>query len=232
MRSSHKPQIAAEIICVIATVLSVKWLADQMELLGAGSIAMWSGIVVATLLMRRHGTGWRELGWGLPRGRRQWASAIAFALLAVVAVIVFMVFVLDPLTTRLGLETPSDAPDRWAFFLGRPLVFLTYLVVVVWIGAALGEELLMRGFVLNRLADMFGRDKAGWTLAMLVHAVIFGSLHAYQGLPGMLGTGVVALIFALVYMLAKRRLFPLVLGHGLINTISLTAYYLSDGTIT
>ena len=232
MSSSHIPKIAAEIICVIATVLSVKWLADQLELLGAGSIAMWSGIVVATLFMRRNGTGWREQGWGLPRGRRQWASAMAFAVLSVVAVIVFMVFVLDPITTRLGLETPADAPDRWTFFLGRPLVFLTYLVVVVWIGAALGEELLMRGFVLNRLADMFGRNKAGWALAILVHAVIFGSLHAYQGLPGMIGTGVVALIFAFVYLLAKRRLFPLVLGHGLINTISLTAYYLSDGTIT
>lgn len=32
-------------------------------------------------------------------------------------------------------------------------------------------------------------------MALVVHAVIFGSLHAYQGLPGMIGTGVVALIF-------------------------------------
>ena len=56
----------------------------------------------------------------------------------------------------------------------------------------------MRGFVLNRLADMFGRGKAGWAVAMLVHAAIFGFLHAYQGLPGIIGTGVVALIFAAI----------------------------------
>jgi len=41
-----------------------------------------------------------------------------------------------------------------------------------------------------------------------------------------------ALIFGIIYFVGKRRLLPVVLGHGLINTISLTAYYVSDGAIT
>ena len=41
-----------------------------------------------------------------------------------------------------------------------------------------------------------------------------------------------ALIFASIYLLGKRRLLPVIIGHGIINTISLTAYYLSDGKIT
>jgi len=116
--------------------------------------------------------------------------------------------------------------------LGRPWLFFAYLVGVVWIGAALGEELLMRGFVLNRLADLFGHSRIGWALAVIVHAIFFGLLHVYQGVPGIVGSGVAALIFASIYLLGKRRLLPVIIGHGIINTISLTAYYLSDGKIT
>jgi len=111
-------------------------------------------------------------------------------------------------------------------------LFVAYLVGVVWVGAAMGEELLMRGFVLNRLADLFGQGRLGWVLAMVVHAIFFGLLHIYQGVPGMVGTGVVALIFGSIYLLGKRQLMPVIIGHGLINTISLTAYYLSDGKIS
>ena len=57
-------------------------------------------------------------------------------------------------------------------------------------------------------------------------------LHIYQGVPGMVGAGVVAIIFGSIYLLGKRKLAPVIIGHGLINTISLTAYYLSDGKMT
>ena len=58
--------------------------------------------------------------------------------------------------------------------------------IAMWCGLAhgLGEELLMRGFVLNRLADVFGRSRMGWSVAVLIHAMFFGLLHVYQGVPG------------------------------------------------
>lgn len=222
----------AEIAIVFAVILTVKWFADNVRLTGAGSVAMWCGIIVATLFMRRDGITWRSLGLVLPNRFREWASTLGLALLAVVSVIFFMIFILEPVTTYFDWVTPPEAPDRWAFLLGKPYLFLAYLVGVVWVGAALGEELLMRGFVLNRLADLFGQSRLAWILATMVHAVIFGLLHIYQGVPGMVGTGVVAFIFAGIYLIGKRRLLPVIIGHGIVNTISLTAYYLSDGKIT
>ena len=225
-------RIIAEIAFVFAVMLSVKWIADSMELIGAGSIGMWSGIIVATLLMKRRGATWRGLGLKLPKGWREWALTFGLDIATVITVIAFFAFVLPLITAPFGLETPPDASDRFAFFLGKPLLFLSYLVGVVWFGAAFGEELLMRGFLLNRLADLFGKSTIGWSVALVVHAVIFGSLHAYQGMPGMIGTGVVALIFGVIYLVSNRRLVPVILAHGIINTIFLTAYYLSDGAIT
>ena len=232
MKKTFDMKIVAEIAIVFAVMLSVKEVADNMAITGAGSIAMWCGIIVATVLLRRRNQSWRGLGLVLPTGYREWGITVGLALVAVVSVIIFMVFILDPISGYFGWVTPADAPDRFAFLLGKPYLFVAYLVGVVWFGAALGEELLMRGFVLNRLADFLGRNRLGWTLAIVMHAIFFGLLHIYQGVPGMVGTGVVALIFAVIYLLGKRRLLPVIIGHGIINTISLTAYYLSDGKMT
>lgn len=232
MKKIFDLQIVAEIGAVFAVMLSVKWVADSMEIIGAGGIAMWTGIIVATLLMRRRGVTWRDLGLKLPKGWKKWAQTIGLAIAAIVSVAAFMGFVLPLIVEFFGLVMPPEASDRFEFFLGKPLYFFSYLVGVVWFGAALGEELLMRGFVLNRFADFFGQGALGWSLALIIHAIIFGSLHAYQGMPGMIGTGVVALIFGGIYLIGKRNLLPVIIGHGVINTIGLTAYYLSDGAIT
>ena len=108
------------------------------------------------------------------------------------------------------------------------MIFISFLVGVIWFGAALGEELLMRGFLLNRLTDLFGKTKLGYFVALIVHAIIFGMLHSYQGVVGIITTTVIAIIFGLFYFATKRRLFPLILAHGIIDTISLTAFYLSN----
>ncbi len=225
-------RIIAEIAVVFAVMLGIKWLADSVEIIGAGSIAIWCGIIVVTLLMRRRNATWRGLGMTLPNGWREWAKSVGLALAIVVTVIAFMALVLEPITVHFGLETPDDSADRFAFFLGKPVVFLTYLVLGVWVGAALGEELLFRGFLLNRLGDLIGHSTIGWSLALVLHSIIFGFLHIYQGIPGVIGSGAAALIFGIFYFASKRKLFPVILGHSLINTISLTAYYLSDGAIT
>ena len=224
--------VMIEIAIVFAVVLGIKAVADNMAITGAGSIAMWCGIIVATIFLKRSGESWRGLGLRLPLGVREWAVTLGLALASAVLVIVFMIFVLAPMTAYFGWVTPPDAPDRWVFLLGIPLLFRAYLVCVVWIGAALGEELFLRGFVLNRLAGLFGPGRSGWVLAVMVHAVLFGLLHVYQGVPGVVGSGAAAIIFASIYLLGKRRLLPVIIGHGIINTISLTAYYLSDGKLT
>ena len=225
-------KVVIEIAIVFAVVLGVKEVADNMAITGAGSIAMWCAIIVATICLKRSGESWRGLGLRLPLGIREWAVTLGLALASAVLVIAFMLFVLAPMTAYFGWVNPPDAPDRWAFLLGKPYLFLAYLVGVVWVGAALGEELLMRGFVLNRLAGLFGPGREGWILAVIVHAVLFGLLHVYQGVPGVVGSGAAAIIFASIYLLGKRRLLPVIVGHGIINTISLTAYYISDGKIT
>ncbi|MFC2950661.1 CPBP family intramembrane glutamic endopeptidase [Marinicaulis aureus] len=224
--------IIVETLVVFLAMLGFTWAAKSADLIGAGSIALWGGIILATLLMKRRGAKWSDYGFSLPKGAKQWSISIALTAAVIVTVFASMFLVIEPLTSFLGLEEAPTASDPFKFFLGKPLVFLGFIVVVVWGGAALGEELFLRGYLLNRLGDFFGHNPLGWTMALIIHAIIFGSMHVYQGFAGMIGTGIIGFIIGLYYLVGGRRLFPVIIAHGVINTVGLTAYYFSDGAIT
>lgn len=232
MTFTLKQRTLLQIAVVLGTMLLVKDIADRFQAIGAGSIAMWCGIFVATLFMKKDNITWQERGLSLPKGIRGWLKAMGIAFLVISASIAVMGGILPLISDALGLTIPPSSTDRFEFFLGNVWLFLVYLVVVIWVGAAVGEELLMRGFLLNSLITLFGQRRMALAAAVSVHALIFGLLHISQGIPGIIGTGVVALILGCVYLFTKRQLFPLILAHGLINSISLTAYFMSDGKIT
>jgi len=155
-------RIALELLSVFAVMLCVTWGADRLGVLGAGSVAMWCGVLVATWLMHRRGGTWRDLGLTWPADFQAWRSTLGWSLVAIGSIFAAMALVIEPVTTAPGLETPAGAADRFQPLLGHPLRLAAYLVAVVWIGAALGEELQMRGFVFDRLAELFGRGRLGW----------------------------------------------------------------------
>ena len=219
-----------KILLEIAIVFSIKHLADYFNVIGAGSIAIWCGIIVSTIFMKQKKLNWKEFGPKIPKGTKNWLINILIALGTVILVLSIMG--LKPILESFGLTNPASVADRFAFFMGKPLVFIGYLITVVWFGAALGEELLFRGYLLNRLVDCTGNNKLGITIALIIHAVIFGMLHIYQGLAGVIATGCIALIFGSVYFIIKRKLFPIIIAHGIINSLSLIGLYLNDGVIS
>lgn len=232
IKLTSKQQTIFEVVVVLGVMLLVKDIADRLSVIGAGSIAMWCGIFVATYFMKKQDITWKSRGFNLPTDGRSLFKSIGIAILIVVIVLAFMAAVVPIISSALDVTIPKSSTDRFEFLLGNPLYLAIYLLVVIWIGAAIGEELLMRGFLLNSLMSLFGERKAGIFSAVVLQATIFGMLHISQGIPGIISTGVVAVIFALVYLYNGRKLFPLIIAHGLINSLGLIAYYFSDGKIT
>ena len=104
-----------------------------------------------------------------------------------------------------------------------------YLSVTLWIFAgftvAFGEEMLVRGFMMNRLAQLFGSTRAAWATALVISAVIFGLMHVYQGTMGVLLTGAVGLVFGAAYLIVRRNLWVTIIAHGVIDTLAFVAFY-------
>lgn len=93
-----------------------------------------------------------------------------------------------------------------------------------WTTAAFGQEVRFRGCLQRRLHAIFGAPWRAGLLAAVVQARLFGLGHADQGATGIHVTGRLGLAFGLC-ALRLRSIWPLVVAHGLIDTVSMTALY-------
>ncbi len=83
------------------------------------------------------------------------------------------------------------------------------LFAVVGVTAGVCEEWLYRGFFLAVVAAVVPGLASGWLV--VVAAVAFGAAHAYQGLGGVLLTGVLGGVFAALYLQTGSLLLPVLL---------------------
>jgi uncharacterized protein len=95
-------------------------------------------------------------------------------------------------------------------------------VVISLLVVGFVEEFIFRGFVMSRLAGIFGGANWAWGLALVAQAALFGAGHGYQQLYGMLLTGAIGLLLGLVYLLSARNLWIPIIGHGVYDAAHAT----------
>lgn len=217
-------QVAGEIVLVILPFLAALVINRFASFFYVGPIAVVAGVAIATTLLHRKGRRWHDLGFRRPRS---WVKTIFGALGLYVLLGATNAFAVMPLLDALHLGRPD---------LGRMLVvrqnLVVYLVFVgplAWGTAAFGEELIARGFILDRLADALGGSRAAWILGAVGQGVIFGLAHWFQGPAGMVTVTVIGVLFGWAYLRAGRNLWVTIITHGLVDTVSLTAIYFGVG---
>jgi membrane protease YdiL (CAAX protease family) len=188
-----------------------------------GGFVGWLALALAVVLvwwsLRLRGLGWASIGLGRPR---RWIWIVLLAPVVAVATMVVVNF----MVARLVLPLVHNPPDSSRFdALRGNLLALVLGLFSVWTSAAFGEEILARGYLIGRLAGVLGGSRAAWVTGTVLSAVVFGAMHFYQGAAGMALTGLVGLIFGIVYLLLGRNLWVLVLAHGLIDTVSFVSIY-------
>lgn len=159
-----------------------------------------------------------QFGLRRPHSLRRTVGIALAAMVACVAYSALVAPLVDPL---LG---PDRAAETFAAVEGNAALLLTVLPLV-WLFAALGEEFLYRGFLMTRLANAGGGSRAAWACAVVLQGLLFGTAHAYQGRPGVVG----AAVYGLAYGLAARMsgsLWPAIVGHGLLDTLGFVLLYL------
>jgi len=198
-------------------------LGEQVILLGGPLVYL--GLIVSHVLLwivsRYRGTGWKD--YGLPRINKWFFTVlkglgVAFAILGVV------VLVINPLLNSIPGIDPRDM-SRFNFLKGD-LPNLIINLAAMWITAGFIEEFLWRGYLMNRLMDLFSNKTAvSWVIVMILSSIIFGLGHAYQGAAGTIKTGAVGLVFGVSYLVVGRNLWPLILAHALIDSLDFISHY-------
>ena len=155
---------------------------------------------------------WRDVGLRRPA---KWLPTIGLALLIGIGYQLMDTFLIAPLLQRLT----GQAIDLSQFnFLQGSLPALFLFLILTWTEAAFIEEMFFRGYLFNRLTDLFGNKRVGIVISLVVSSLIFGAAHAYQGVTGVLDTFLAGLVLGLLYLSSRRNLWLPILTHGIIDT--------------
>lgn len=198
------------------------------------------GLVAAIFLADRHlpvsktpyllAVGWlslwlRRVGWrGVGFSRyRSWPITLGLGAVVGVLMEAFELFVTQPLLVRLTGKQPNfsefvklEGNIKWA------LIGLALL----WPLAAFGEEMVFRGYLMNRVADLGKRKRVAWIISLIAVNMLFGLAHRYQGITGIIDEGLMGVLLGLAYLGTGRNLSVPIVAHGMADTIDVVLIFL------
>lgn len=169
---------------------------------------------------------WRGPGWAAIGVRRPTSSTIRTVTLGIAVGIVYQfvgLYAIEPLLARVSSGALPDV-SQFRSLIGN-LPELAYWLTLSWTLAALLEELSFRGWLLTRAAEAGDYSPTAWVLGALGTSALFGVAHAYQGLSGMLATGLTGLVFAGLYLFTNRNVWACVVAHGALDTTGFVMMY-------
>jgi len=224
--------VAIDLVLTLGTLFSLKYLLLQIPVMWtfAGPISLLASLGVATWRLKQNKESWRELGL---THNTSHLNLILWTLGALILTILAGTIAASLAVNLLGSAEPvsTQASDfmqnRFVNVPGNLPVYL-YWIAISWIIGGFTEELLFRGFLISRFEKLFSKFPFPVVFAVLFQALIFGQQHMYyQGLTGLVETGMIAIISGAIYVLSKRRLWPLIISHGLANTLGMTMIFLN-----
>jgi membrane protease YdiL (CAAX protease family) len=182
-----------------------------LNVVSVGQLAAW-GALALYLLWR---SGIRPADIGL--GRLRWRTDIPGGMgLAALIGIPGLLLYLAARTMGLNAEVePAALDSSW---------WRIPMLVLAAFANGFAEEVVVVGYLITRLRQL------GMTSgqAVLASSILRGAYHLYQGFGAGLGNVVMGLVFGYAWC-RTGRLWPLVIAHGLINTVAFVGYTLAAG---
>lgn len=223
--TTDRRDAATDLIAVLA-IIAVAWQLCRLWLYPALGIPQnfpillrpISGILLAWYLLRRRGFSWATVGLRRPESWLRILLGAVFLYLTLTAIEQWLV---PPLATWLQ---PGTAPGFLAHIRGNLAATLLWIGVGVVVGGFC-EELLFRGFLLNRIAAALGNQWWGVAMGILGQAVVFGMLHLYAGAFACVYAGIFGVAMGVFYLISGRNLWPLMIVHAAWDAIAIWGIY-------
>ncbi|WP_263250365.1 CPBP family intramembrane glutamic endopeptidase [Saccharopolyspora rosea] len=209
-----RPQpLADQNVAINAPQAQLGLLDMLQQLTNVTRLCAWGAL--GAYLLWRSGVALRRVGLDRSRPGRDVAGGIGLAaLIGIPGLGLYLA------AHALGLSLtvqPSTLDDTWW---RAPVLALSAF------GNAFAEEVLIVAYVLTRLRQL------GWSenRSLWLAAVLRGGYHLYQGVGGFVGNVVMGLVFGRVWQ-RTNRLWPLVVGHALIDVVAFVGYAALRGRV-
>jgi uncharacterized protein len=177
-------------------------------------------LLLAWVSLRVRKLRWRDVGF---TRTRSWGVTLALGFIAGLILELFQLFVTQPLVARITGKQP-DLSDFQA--LHGNVKYTLIGVALSWTLAAFGEELVWRGYLTNRVADLGNRTRFAWICSLIVVSAVFGSSHSDQGMTGQIIEGIAGFFLGLMYLRTGRNLAVPIVAHGVSDTLDMVLLFL------
>jgi len=205
--------------------ISVMFLVREIYIPKVGFIAnglFWSftTLIVASWRMKVRGVSWKDLGLVKPNNFGKTIGVSAIILVSVVASIIIFEIIKDHLPFSIAPDSSSEsAVSKFGDLKGNWLHF--FMIIPFILLESMLEELLDRGFLINWFERLFSKTSFATVIAVLLQAAIFGFRHSYDLSSRSITVGIIGLIMGIAYVKFGRNLWPLIIAHCILNSMSM-----------
>ncbi len=173
------------------------------------------GAILVLLWASETRTPWRTLGLVSPRN---WPKDIAVGLVAGIALKFVVKAIVMPLLGASAINAAYHGLQGNA----AALPMMLFMVIV---GGGVGEEIIWRGFLFERLRALLGQSARAKIATVLITAALFASAHfSDQGLAGSEQAVCTGLVFGIWYTLGGR-LWPIMIAHAAYDVAAVLMIY-------
>lgn len=185
-------------------------------------VSMAAALLLCWVWLRREGRVAQAWDLSAPDN---WGKVLRWAALATVGAIA--IFTVGAAALEAAGLPAADASFILDMVTESPLMFAIWLIGVAILAAGVGEELLWRGFLMDRLERLAGLRGRIW-LVLIIQAVLFGLPHAYQGVGGMILTALIGLLLGWVRIMQRGNLWAVIIAHASVDVIMMSLAYASS----
>jgi len=171
-------------------------------------------------VLHRRGVSWASLGLREPSPL--WLAAA----IAVAAYLVEWVLWQWAVPVLAEWFHPTQRPSFLGHLHGNTLA-LAFWIAISWLVGGICEECLFRGFLLDRVEAALGGGRAALATGVTAQAALFGTLHLYGGTFAFMYAALFGVVHAIFYLLARRNLWPVIVVHAIVDSVSFWGVYSS-----
>ena len=170
--------------------------------------------------MKVRNVTWRDLGLRKPESFKKTVFVTIGILIAIVLSIISFEMIKDYLPFSIEEKNYSEnSVSKFGNLKGNWFYFFTIMPAVLL--ESMLEELLDRGFLINWFEKLFSKTTIATILAVILQAFIFGFRHSYDLSDRSIRVGLIGLIMGIAYVKFGRNLWPLIIAHCVLNTMSM-----------
>ena len=153
-----------------------------------------------------------------------WLRTIGLGVLIGIAWQLVEFWIIDPLIVQAG-GLPIDL-SQFDKVRGNLPNLIANALIGGWIFGAFMEEMVLRGYMINRFVDFLGDNRIGLTVGILAGSILFAIGHMNLGTGAAIENFFFALIFAGLYLVARHNLWLPIIAQGVYNTLGFVFIYL------